>query len=165
MCMCIEFGIQVLEQKNAHVSFPVGMVISGELGFYIVWDTPESRHLKVSGPRPTIKQLEEARKGNGLQACISFCIVSDKSGALLFLSCLHNMGNENCARTFLHKLFEHPQESGTSRQTSPDIPDSSLRPSRESTNSSATTPTRGRPPPQRAVSGPKKLISVLFFLA
>ena len=26
MCMCIEFVIQVLKQKNAHVSFPVGMV-------------------------------------------------------------------------------------------------------------------------------------------
>ena len=37
--------------------------------------------------------------------------------------------------------------------------------SRESTNFSATTPSRGRPPPHRAVSGPKKLIFVLFFLA
>ena len=27
MCMCIEFVILVLKQKNAHVSFPVGMVI------------------------------------------------------------------------------------------------------------------------------------------
>ena len=26
MCMCIEFVIQVPKQKNAHVSFPVGMV-------------------------------------------------------------------------------------------------------------------------------------------
>ena len=26
MCMCIEFVLQVLKQKNAHVSFPVGMV-------------------------------------------------------------------------------------------------------------------------------------------
>ena len=26
MCMCIESIIQVLKQKNAHVSFPVGMV-------------------------------------------------------------------------------------------------------------------------------------------
>ena len=34
--------------------------------------------------------------------------------------------------------------------------------SREGTNFSATTPSRGRPPPHRAVSGPKKLISVLF---
>ena len=30
---------------------------------------------------------------------------------------------------------------------------------------SATTPSRGRPPPHRAVSGPKNLIFVLFFLA
>ena len=27
MCMCIEFVIQVLKQKNVHVSFPAGMVI------------------------------------------------------------------------------------------------------------------------------------------
>ena len=38
--------------------------------------------------------------------------------------------------------------------------------SREGTNFSATTPSRGRPPtPHRAVSGPEKLIFVLFFLA
>ena len=37
--------------------------------------------------------------------------------------------------------------------------------SREGTNFSATTPSRGRPPPHRAVSGPRKLIFVFFFLA
>ena len=37
--------------------------------------------------------------------------------------------------------------------------------SREGTKFSATTPSRGRPPPHRAVSGPKKLIFVLFFLS
>ena len=37
--------------------------------------------------------------------------------------------------------------------------------SRQGTNFSATTPSRGRPPPHRAVSGPKQLIFVLFFLA
>ena len=26
LCVCIEFVIQVLKQKNAHVSFPIGMV-------------------------------------------------------------------------------------------------------------------------------------------
>ena len=36
--------------------------------------------------------------------------------------------------------------------------------SREGTNFSATTPSRGRPPPHRAVSRPKKIIFVLFFL-
>ena len=35
--------------------------------------------------------------------------------------------------------------------------------SRESTNFSATTPSRGRPPPHRAVSRPKKFVFVLFF--
>ena len=37
--------------------------------------------------------------------------------------------------------------------------------SREGTNFSATTPSCGRPPPHRAVSGPKNLIFVLFSLA
>ena len=37
--------------------------------------------------------------------------------------------------------------------------------SRAGTKFSATTPSSGRPPPHRAVSGPKKLIFVLFFLA
>ena len=30
MCKCIEFVIQVLKQKNARVSFPVGMVTASE---------------------------------------------------------------------------------------------------------------------------------------
>ena len=37
--------------------------------------------------------------------------------------------------------------------------------SKEGTNFSIPTPSRGRPPPHLAVSGPKKLIFVLFFLA
>ena len=36
-----------------------------ELGSYILRDTPEPRQLKAPGPKPTIKQLKEARKGNG----------------------------------------------------------------------------------------------------
>ena len=36
---------------------------------------------------------------------------------------------------------------------------------RAGTKFSATAPSRGRPPPHRAVSGPKNLIFVLFFLA
>ena len=31
MCMCTEFAVQVSEQKNAHVSFPVGMVPTHDL--------------------------------------------------------------------------------------------------------------------------------------
>ena len=77
---------------------------------------------------------------------------------------------KNAHELFWHKLFEHPQRFGTSQQNSRDIPDSSLRNSspkedklsREGMNFSATTPLRGRPPPYRAVSGPKKLIFVLF---
>ena len=37
--------------------------------------------------------------------------------------------------------------------------------SRAGTKFLATTPSRGRPPPHRAVSGPENLIFVLFFLA
>ena len=36
-------------------------------------------------------------------------------------------GTKNAHELFLHKPFEHPQGSGTSRQKSRDIPDSSLR--------------------------------------
>ena len=36
-----------------------------ELGSYLLRDTPEPWQLKAPGPRPTIKQLKEARKGNG----------------------------------------------------------------------------------------------------
>ena len=57
------------------------------------------------------------------------------------------LGNEKCARTFLHKLFEHPQGSGTSRQNSRDIPDSSLRNPRK-TNFRGRARTF-RPPPLR----------------
>ena len=41
MRMCIQFVIQVPKQKNAHVSFPVGMVVA--LNF-------ESHFLSYSGP-------------------------------------------------------------------------------------------------------------------
>ena len=40
-----------------------------------------------------------------------------------------------------------------------------LKVSRAGAKFSATTPSRGRPPPHRVVSGPKNLIFVLFFLA
>ena len=72
---------------------------------------------------------------------------------------LHPLVNEKCAQIFfLHKLFEHPQGSGTSRQKFPGHPrflSSKSREgkfSREGTNFSATTPSYGRPPPHRAVS-------------
>ena len=73
---------------------------------------------------------------------------------------------------FFHKLLEHPQWSGTSRQNSRDIPDSSL-----SLRNPRKTNFRGRartfrPPPLRVEDphptgrspDPKKLILVLFFL-
>ena len=62
------------------------------------------------------------------------------------------LGSDKCARTFF-------AQTGTSRQNSRDIPDSSLskpKLSRDGTNSSVTTSSRGRPPPHRAVSGPKR---------
>ena len=48
--MCIEFVIQVLEQKNAHVSFPVGMVSGICEGMYrkIIWRNHELRYLRPS---------------------------------------------------------------------------------------------------------------------
>ena len=71
---------------------------------------------------------------------------------------------------FLHKLLDHPQGpghpskfSGRPRFLSSKRKEDKL--SREGTNFSATTPSRGRPQPHWAVSGPKKLIFVLFFLA
>ena len=36
-----------------------------ELGSYILRDTAKPWQLKAPGPKPTIKQLKEARKGNG----------------------------------------------------------------------------------------------------
>ena len=85
---------------------------------------------------------------------------------------LEKIGNARIAHELSkHKLFEHPQRSGTSRQNSWDIPDSSLRNPRKTNFRGrarsfwATTPSRGRPPPLQTVSGPKKLIFVLFFLA
>ena len=72
----------------------------------------------------------------------------------------------------MHKLFEDPQGSGTSRQNSRDIPDSSLSKPKEDKLSSLRVRARTfrppplciqDPPPHRAVSGPKKSISVLFF--
>ena len=76
-----------------------------------------------------------------------------------------SLGTTKAHELFLHKLFEHPQGSGTSLQTSRDTSKHKEdKLSRESTSFSATTPSRGRPPPHWAVSGPKKLVFVLFFL-
>ena len=69
----------------------------------------------------------------------------------------------------LHKLFEHPQRLGTSQNNSRDIPGHRFLPAKPKedkvssagTNFSTTTPSRGRPPPHPAVSGPRKLIFVL----
>ena len=81
------------------------------------------------------------------------------------------LGKDKCTRAFACTNFlntprgpGHPGKiSGTSQ-----IPlfetQRGHKLSREGTNFSATTPSRGRPPPHWAVSGPnKKLIFVLFF--
>ena len=51
------------------LSFPLALFLYiymlRELGSYILRDTPKPWQLKA-GPKPTIKQLKEARKGNGL---------------------------------------------------------------------------------------------------
>ena len=41
------------------------MYVLRELGSYILRDTAEARQLKAPGPKPTNKQLKDARKGNG----------------------------------------------------------------------------------------------------
>ena len=72
---------------------------------------------------------------------------------------------KNAHELFLHKLFEHPQGSRTSRQNSRDMPISSLHNPRK-TNLWGRA--RTFQPPLLlllVVSGPKKLIFVLFFLA
>ena len=58
--------------------------------------------------------------------------------------------------------FEYPQRSGISRQNSRGIPALPFEAprnkiSREGMNFSTSTPSRGRPPPHSAVSGPQKL--------
>ena len=58
--MCIEFVIQVLKQKNAHVSFPVGMVLCNFGG--------GGTYYRVRPPKPV---LEGSKNGIGL-VCARF---------------------------------------------------------------------------------------------
>ena len=79
---------------------------------------------------------------------------------------IRSIGSEKCAQTILHKLFEWgPEHPGKIPGHPRFLPSKSKEDklSREGTNFSATTPSRGRPPPHWAVSGPKKLIFVPFF--
>ena len=81
------------------------------------------------------------------------------------------LGNEKCARSFFAQTFWAPpgvrdipaKFPGHPRFLSSKPKEDKL--SRAGTKFSATTPSSGRPPPHRAVSGPKKFIFVLFFLA
>ena len=81
------------------------------------------------------------------------------------------LGNEKCARSFFAQTFWTPPGVRDIPAKFPGHPGFlSSKPkedkvSRAGTKFSATTPSRGRPPPHRAVSGPKNLIFVLFFLA
>ena len=81
------------------------------------------------------------------------------------------LGNEECARTFFAQTFWTPPGVRDIPAKFPKHPRFlSSKPkedelSRESTNFLTPTPSRGRPPPHRAVSRPKKLIFVLFCLA
>ena len=79
---------------------------------------------------------------------------------------LKSRGRKTSTDFFLPKLFEHPaglRDIPAKPQILPSKPKEDKL-SSEGTNSSTTTPSRGRPPPHRAVSGPKELIFVLFVL-
>ena len=82
---------------------------------------------------------------------------------------VRSIGNEECARTFFAQTFWRPPGVRDIPAKFPGHPRFlSSKPkkdklSREGTKFSATTPSRGRPPPDQVVSGPKKLIFVLFF--
>ena len=84
---------------------------------------------------------------------------------------IRSLGNEKCARSFFAQTFWTPPGVRDIPAKFPGHPRFlSSKPkedkvSREGTKFSATTPSRGRPPPHRAVSGPKNLIFVLFFFA
>ena len=96
--------------------------------------------------------------------------ILDKFGVRgVFESCKGEKGSQ-AYELFWHKLLNTPR----GRDIPAKIPRRprflSSKPkedkvSSESTIFSATTPSHGRPPPHRAVSGPKKLFFVLFFLA
>ena len=78
--------------------------------------------------------------------------------------------SKEMGQTLLHKLFEHPQGSGTSRQNSWDIPDSSFQNPRKTNfrgraRSFRPPPLRVEDPHPTGFSGPKKLIFVLSLLA
>ena len=81
------------------------------------------------------------------------------------------IGNEKCTQTFSARTFRTPPGVRDIPAKIPGYPRFfSSKPkedklSREGTKFSTPTPSHGRPPPHRAVSGPKKLIFVLFFLA
>ena len=83
---------------------------------------------------------------------------------------LAKLGNEKCAKIFFAQTFWTPPKVRDIPTKFPGHPrflyskPKEDKLSREGTNFSATTPSLGRPPPHRAVSGPKKLIFVLISL-
>ena len=90
-------------------------------------DCDSLRDLAIFGPSPTLR-------GNPQHLCPTSLIKSNASrglsgrmslGSLMTLD-VSNRGTKNAHELFKHKLFEHPQGSGTSRQNFRDIPDSSL---------------------------------------
>ena len=95
--------------------------------------------------------------------CWDTLAVAHRAGPLL--------GNEKRARSFFAQTFWTPPGVRDIPAKFPGHPGFlSSKPkedkvSRAGTKFSATTPSRGRPPPHQAVSGPKNLIFVLFFLA
>ena len=65
-----------------------------ELGSYILKDTPKPWQLKAPGPKPTIKQLKEARKGRGTNGPVRGTDPSVKGTEALLI--VENGFNCNC---------------------------------------------------------------------
>ena len=146
----------------------------------------------LAEPRGTAKTLEitapklceqcsvtQMRKLPVYKLPIKICPVKSSRGRVLWvvrrglcgLCGWKEYGTKNEHELCLHKLFWTPpgvrdipaKFPGYPRFLSSKPKEDKL--SREGTKFSTPTPSRGRPPSHRAVSGPKKLIFVLFFLA
>ena len=113
--------------------FSTVVLVAASVGRKLAYNRKHARCMCVCVPCPFYPLLNWStflwRERNLEEgSCKHFCsCLTDKILQFLINSALRCLGNEKCARTFLYKLFEHPQGSGTSRQNPRDIPNSSLR--------------------------------------